>query len=154
MPRKWPPYVSAFKDQTGKMRYYLRRAGQALIPLPGQPGTREFGRAYKDALLGRVTPKPKKVRLARPPEGHIYYLSDGERVKIGFTIDWERRQKTYRTHNAGDLTLLALRPARRPEETMVHRRFKHLRIGDSEWFTPGQVLLAHIEEAASELNAA
>jgi hypothetical protein len=41
-------YVHAFRDRTGRMRYYFRRNGKRNV-LPGLPGSIEFMGAY--ALL-------------------------------------------------------------------------------------------------------
>jgi hypothetical protein len=143
MPRQNLPYVKSYKDRTGKMRYYLRRPGCKDIALSGAPGSREFAQSYASAT---TAPKlPKKARLTPPKEGSVYYLRHGERIKIGFTIDWGRRQKAYRTHNSEDLELLAIRPGFRRDETHAHREFKQYRIGDTEWFHPGPELLEHID---------
>jgi integrase len=42
------PYVQAFRDRHGKLRFYYRR-GNRRVPLPGQPGDREFLAAYERA---------------------------------------------------------------------------------------------------------
>jgi integrase len=43
-------YVHEFKDRHGKTRRYVRRRGQKQLPLPGDPGSPEFMRAYEQAL--------------------------------------------------------------------------------------------------------
>jgi len=53
-------YVHAFRDRTGRMRYYFRRNGRR-IPLPSLPGSTEFMNVYAAAL----SDQPKKV-LERP----------------------------------------------------------------------------------------
>jgi hypothetical protein len=143
MPKKNLPYVNAYKDRTGKMRYYLRRPGCRQIALDGAPGSREFMKSYAAVTAAPVI--PKKVR-PQPRIGHVYYLSDADRIKIGFTIDWSRRQKQYRTHRAGGLTLLALELGYQSDETKLHRKFKRYRIGDTDWFHPGPELLEHIDD--------
>lgn len=142
MPRKNLPYVNAYKDRTGKMRYYLRRPGCRQVSLKGAPGSREFMQAYAAATSA---PKRPKKTLLRPKNGHVYFLSDGNHVKIGFTIDWERRQKAYRTHTARELAVLALQPGYMADETRLHRRFKRYQINKGEWFYPGPELLDHIK---------
>jgi integrase len=43
-------FVKAYRDRHGKPRYYLRRPGSKLVPLPGHPGSPEFMAAYTAAL--------------------------------------------------------------------------------------------------------
>src|SRR5262249_37387035 len=42
-------YVHAFRDRTGRMRYYFRRHGKRSV-LPGMPGSAEFMAAYAAQL--------------------------------------------------------------------------------------------------------
>jgi integrase len=53
-------YVHAFRDRTGRMRYYFRRHGKR-APLPGLPGSTEFMEAY-----GSLFGVPSKVVELRP----------------------------------------------------------------------------------------
>jgi len=152
MPRKNLPYVSAYKDRTGKMRYYLRRPGCRQVPLSGRPGTREFIQSYAAATALPAKSVQKKVRL-QPQKGFVYYLSDGEHVKIGYTKDWNERSKKYRTHSAREITVLAIRPGYKSEETALHRKFKVYR-KRGDWFYPGEAILDHIKRTVDELNAA
>src|SRR5262245_11957992 len=45
-------YIQEFRDRTGKIRRYFRKAGMERIPLPGLPGSAEFDAAYKAAIAG------------------------------------------------------------------------------------------------------
>lgn len=150
MPRKNLPYVNSYKDRTGKMRYYLRRPGCRQVALVGVPGTREFAQSY--AAVSAAPAAPKKVRIQRK-QGQIYYLSDGDHVKIGFTTNWSEREKKYRTHTPRPLTLLAIRPGTHQEETRLHHEFRRYR-ANGEWFYPGPELVEHIKRTVDELNAA
>jgi integrase len=47
---KLPPFIHGYVDRHGHPRYYVRRAGQKKIRLPGQPYSREFMDAYTAAL--------------------------------------------------------------------------------------------------------
>jgi hypothetical protein len=51
-------YVHAFRDRTGRMRYYFRRHG-IRTALPGSPGSKEFVEAY----AAGVGEEPKAVEL-------------------------------------------------------------------------------------------
>jgi site-specific recombinase XerD len=50
------PFVKAYADRHGKMRYYLRRRGMKQIPLKGEPGSPEFLRAYREAMERAAPP--------------------------------------------------------------------------------------------------
>jgi integrase len=50
-------YIHAFRDRHGKARYYLRRRGSKLVPLPGLPGSNEFMAAYQTALEDVCVPQ-------------------------------------------------------------------------------------------------
>jgi integrase len=54
------PYVQAFKDRHGKMRFYYRRPGFSRVRLPGGPGSAEFMAAYAEAHgRGKIQPVDK-----------------------------------------------------------------------------------------------
>ena len=57
-------YVHAFRDRSGRMRYYFRRNGKR-TPLPGLPGCAEFMGAYAALLSDR--PQQVEQRLAAAP---------------------------------------------------------------------------------------
>src|SRR5215470_259757 len=43
-------YIHTFRDRHGRTRYYVRRRGFKLVPLPGLPGSAEFMDAYSKAI--------------------------------------------------------------------------------------------------------
>lgn len=146
MPRKAWPYVNSYRDRSGKMRHYFRRAGHMQIPLPGQPGSTMFVRAYEAAVAGT----PRAPNLSRlKATGKVYFLSDGDYIKIGFTTNWERRSSVYLTHSARDLTLLALIPGTRESENSLHRKFQKSRI-NGEWFRRSEDILKFVRETSGE----
>ena len=58
-------YVNAFRDQTGRMRYYFRRLG-IRTALPGLPGSSEFMDAYAAALANAPKDSPVLRRQVAP----------------------------------------------------------------------------------------
>lgn len=62
------PYVHAFRDRHGRMRYYFRRRGHKRTPLPGLPGSKPFMDAYQAALASNAPD-------ARTPKGGPRSLS-------------------------------------------------------------------------------
>lgn len=67
---KLPKYVNAYTDRNGTPRFYLRRRGQRLVPLPGSPWSEEFQRAYQEAMSGA----PSIVNRSKP--GTVAVLVD------------------------------------------------------------------------------
>ena len=66
--------------------------------------------------------------------GIIYFASCGlsnDTIKIGYSDDPERRIKRF---GLPDVELVAMLPGSMDQETELHERFKHLRLGNSEWF--------------------
>ncbi len=55
-------YVDEFRDRHGKLRRRFRR-GKIKVPLPGEPGSREFMAVYERCMAGDFTPSPQE----RPP---------------------------------------------------------------------------------------
>src|SRR6516162_7945579 len=61
-------FVHGYIDRHGRPRYYFRRTGFKLVPLPGLPWSPEFLAAYEAALtgqrvdVGRSSVKPGSVR--------------------------------------------------------------------------------------------
>ncbi len=55
-------YVDEFRDRHGKLRRRFRR-GKVKVPLPGEPGSREFMQVYERCMAGDFAPPPQE----RPP---------------------------------------------------------------------------------------
>lgn len=66
MPRKLPRYCVEDVDRYGKVRIYLRRAGEKKVRLHGTPWTPDFMRAYADALAGIEPVEPRSINEAAP----------------------------------------------------------------------------------------
>lgn len=74
------PYIQAFKDRHGKVRYYYRRKGFARAKLPGLPGSAEFMAAY--AKAGQAAGGHSEAQVAVKPRSISaliieYYRSEG-----------------------------------------------------------------------------
>ena len=53
-------YIDRFTDRIGVTRYYFRKPGEKRIPLPDQPGTPEFMKAYNELVAGSEPAKPNE----------------------------------------------------------------------------------------------
>ncbi|MFD4457683.1 GIY-YIG nuclease family protein [Nocardia sp. NPDC058480] len=91
-------------------------------------------------------------RAAEIKPSIVYYLQFGDRIKIGTTINLQRR--------LGEIPhdrVLAIEPGGRALERQRHKEFAEERL-TGEWFEPSQRLLAHIKKlrmaARASRNAA
>src|SRR5262249_13277080 len=76
----------------GKPRFYFRRAGFKLVPLPGLPWSPEFMAAYQEALAGQPVP----IGSARVRPGTIRALAVSYYSSLGFRSMKATTQSVYR----------------------------------------------------------
>lgn len=96
--------------------------------------------------ISRAELMERNSRLGRC--GFVYFMSDGELVKIGWSVSPEHRRKDIRHERKKEITLIAWFRAVRSDESCLHERHRHLRV-EGEWFRPS----AEIEETISILRA-
>jgi hypothetical protein len=77
--------------------------------------------------------------------GTIYYVRVDEKIKIGWTSNLDQRMRAYPPH----MQLLATHPGDRADERDLHRSFARFRASGREWYHPAEILLDHIESAAT-----
>lgn len=83
------------------------------------------------------------------PPAVCYFATDGVNVKIGHSCDARRRGGELRA------TMLLTIPGGELEERRQHAKWRHLRIGNSEWFRPGnRLLLWIIDQLAKDTPSA
>lgn len=75
--------------------------------------------------------------------GYVYFVSDGEAIKIGFSERPERRLNGLQSGHRLPLKILAVVPATVTNEQELHKRFAHLHIR-GEWFRSGPELTEYI----------
>lgn len=95
--------------------------------------------------------KTESVPVPRPyrgpyPGGSVYFISDGEYIKIGSSERVGRRFKSLQSGNPKKLELLGAVSAKLFSEYGLHRRFADIRV-HGEWFKHTPELMAFIEEA-------
>ena len=83
--------------------------------------------------------------------GWTYFISDGERIKIGFSERPRRRILGIGSTLGKDLKTLAVVPTSIAGEFETHQRFAHLKIR-GEWFRPEPDLLQFIELVKAEAD--
>jgi hypothetical protein len=135
----------------------IRKAKQLglLIPAGQRAGgrTNVYRREDLDAFMvgrasgsvGWVPGKPGRVKLAPPEPSFVYFIGHSSAVKIGVTIDVERRLRMLQIGSAEPLRLLATMAGVHRDERRLHRRFAHLRL-TGEWFRADPELLSFIDE--------
>jgi hypothetical protein len=143
-------YIKEYRDRTGRVRRYFRIKGQPDVALPGEPDSAEFMQAYSEALASADVGAKKIAASARlNGAGCIYFLDDGDFIKIGFSTDLSQRMKSYLTHRSG-LNLVAVIPGSRPDDDkQIRRRFANLR-ARGDWFRKGPSLVAYVDKVKME----
>jgi hypothetical protein len=67
------------------------------------------------------------------PKGFVYFVTDGEFVKIGYSFDWRERLLALQTSNARELKPVAIFNGTQADEAALHRMFAVHRVRN-EWF--------------------
>lgn len=95
MAKKLLKYINSYRDASGVMRHYFRKRGiSQRIPLPGEPGSREFMAAYQMAL--EATDKPVIVGAGRDPAGSFGTLLTMYYQSVAFKDLQPQTQKNFR----------------------------------------------------------
>ena len=119
----------------------MRLPGKRLIPLTARKNTKAFLKQYKAALDGRDVVMP--ASRARRTDGFVYFLDDGDFIKIGWAVDPETRWRDLQTGSARHHQLLGSTPGTLLDERNLHRKFAHLK-HRGEWFKKEPELLSFI----------
>lgn len=85
--------------------------------------------------------------MSAVPNGpRVYFIQNGDEIKIGHSIHVEQRLVDLRREYGQQLVLLATMPGRVDVEQTLHARFDDIRLR-GEWFKATGELLAFIEQA-------
>ena len=101
------PFVKAYADRHGKMRYYFRRRGMKQIPLKGEPGSPVFLAAYREAMERHAPPARGSIpkgsfeALCRDYEGSAEFkqLAPSTRREMLYEINRLRSQHGHKPVN-------------------------------------------------------
>lgn len=141
---------------------YLERPGQQGIrersAIRNTPENRALAQeAYEARMaeIGRgvyvhspITPL-KRARAPRADTSgwcYIYFVSDGQLIKIGRAVNVQARLRAMQTSHPRPLTLLAVLGAHVSVERLLHRHFAFCRHDYGEWFKPCEELIGLIEK--------
>ena len=90
--RRPPKYVQGFADRHGKTRWYYRRRGYPLTPLPGLPWSPDFMAAYERAAQG----EPMQIGRQRSKPGTVDALIASYYQSADYTGLSDVTKRTYR----------------------------------------------------------
>jgi hypothetical protein len=141
---------------------YFRVGGWTIARLPDDESSPEFAALY-DRLLAQYAEIRKPVGRPRaaaiigtgletPIGAHVYFLRDGDRVKIGHASSLKQRISKLQVGSARPLTLIGVVPGSREIERFIHWQFrKHRERG--EWFRIEGALAQFLAENFARDNA-
>lgn len=86
-----------------------------------------------------------RARLARQRGGHVYFITDGNAIKIGFSTDVLYRLGGLQVGHPAELRLLADFVGSTLDEANILRRFEHLNLR-GEWFKHDPEIIDFIAE--------
>jgi hypothetical protein len=89
-------------------------------------------------------PIPVKKLVDEKKASVVYFLKGGELIKIGFTVDLDKRINAIQNMSPVQLRLLATMSGDKNTEQDIHKRFSHLRV-HGEWFKADASLLDYIK---------
>lgn len=111
-------------------------------------------RVYHERMRALAETLHFAPRRLKPPRRdasgltYIYFVSDGEFIKIGRAVDVLKRIRSLQSGHPRQLTVLTTMLTSLETERLLHRRFDPLRAkarASGEWFRPEGDLMAFIE---------
>lgn len=120
------------KERLSQVARILGRRGQEGFPPEGSPALEQWREAAEGEIKSYLFPL---VREQESQQGLVYLLRAAGLVKIGWTTDWQRRLRAYRTQCPPPVDLLLLIASEHPRrmEKQLHQHFVHRRV-EREWF--------------------
>lgn len=100
-----------------------------------------------DLKVPRRNIQPVATTVATVPPGRIYFATDGQAIKIGYSGAPKERLRDLQTAHHQTLKLLGTVPATPDDELAVQKKFGHLHVR-GEWFRSDPELLTYIEEVS------
>ncbi len=137
-------------------RYKTRQEATLAIQALGIPMGRTL--LYSHFGVPETTPTdPRevgKIDLQKPRRKRrtfVYFLKDGDKVKIGFSTKPTARMNSIKTHSK--LEFLAIISGGRQRETALHRKFNRFKVeGTREWFHIVPAITKYVSGLKSRLK--
>lgn len=89
-----------------------------------------YGRGFDDALEPKLSEQPDPFRK----EEFVYFISDGEAIKIGTSTRPDRRVRALQTSHPRRLRIVGVMRGGAALEQELHRKFRRVRL-KGEWFS-------------------
>jgi Meiotically up-regulated gene 113 len=125
-------FVSFDPDRHGNPRHYFRPFGRR-IRLREAPGTQAFLDEIESAEIA-IEQLPKRQRLSTARMAMVYFILHGnKRVKIGFSVQVDRRLSEIQVSLPSKAKILYLTPGDTELEKRLHQLFAADRVS-GEWF--------------------
>jgi hypothetical protein len=145
--KELPEYVSFDPDRHGNPRHYFRRFGRR-IRLREAPGTQAFLDEIERAVVAieQLPKRPsRRQRMSTARMPMVYFIRHGnKRVKIGFSVQVDRRLSEIQCSLPGKAKILYLTPGDTNLEKKLHQLFAADRVS-GEWFYYSPAIRAWIE---------
>lgn len=87
--------------------------------------------------------------MAPATQGFVYFVTDGDAVKIGFAINPFKRLQELQVSHHRVLRMIGTISAPDYQERMLHNRFRHLRIR-GEWFRLEDDILDFVRDCGDD----
>lgn len=108
-------------------------------------GLKEAIELFEDKFNSSPTPEEYRQTKIFTGQQHVYFITDGEYVKIGISIEVRGRLSGLQTANARPLLVAGVIPYGGQDfEAALHKKFAHLR-AKGEWFKIAPELKSYIE---------
>lgn len=123
--------MRAIMDSRHYENWHERRDAMMMAGI--KPPGRSWCYTTLPKLVNALMQSTKPVMVPKRRPSRVYFIRDGQRVKIGHSMDPRARMRALRTHR--DLELLITIPGGPKREAELHRKFAAFKIkGTKEWF--------------------
>lgn len=101
----------------------------------------------KKRMQGIANSPPKE------PKGYVYFIQGlcGGAIKVGYSVDPNKRLKELQTGYPDTLTILLMIPGTEQTEKTLHRQFESSRL-KGEWFRPDEYLIDAIKNLKAKFK--
>lgn len=136
--RRFKQRITAEQEKASELRFAAIRERYALPEIP-KPVTAP---APTEPVVDWRIPRGRHSDV-------VYFLRNGDRIKIGTTTDLHARVRRL-SLRMDDVALVL--PGNRAVESQMHQTFRALRVGNTEWFRRAEPLTTFIAAKVTELT--
>lgn len=144
----WWLWLETAKGQQRKREATIILNTEENRPLAEQAYQKRMAEIAHASIYGAPKSKSRKAWPLASEFTHVYFVTDGEAIKIGRANNVAQRVRYLQGSHSRPLTLLASAFGHRSLESELHRCFKPLRL-NREWFRRDLRLMAFIDRLAN-----